>query len=89
MMPCDVCGHTIQKVAGGSEADPRWFWCSRCGTLHEIISDRYRASETPSLLRQVQKAQQHGCFRIDDRLVSMLPEVWNPIAECAGMEKIA
>lgn len=82
-MPCDVCGHTIQRVEG------RWFWCPRCGTMHEISSSGdYRHHEAPALVSRVKEAQNDGCFQIDSATVRMLHFVWNNIAESVGLERI-
>ena len=37
-MPCPTCSHTMQNL-GLDSAGRRVFWCPRCGTLREEVSD--------------------------------------------------
>lgn len=62
-MPCDICGSTIQQVAG-SEGTQRTFWCQRCGSLTELTGD-HRRVESSALVMRVKLALDRHKFTFD------------------------
>lgn len=67
-MPCDICGHTLQKVAGCAETQ-RTFWCARCGSIMEetgIPPLLHRRTESPSVVRCVRAMHDEGVLGMGD-----------------------
>lgn len=76
-MACPTCGHTLQNLGldpapGGTERPTRRvFWCPRCGTLREEISDGTGAQtndEAPKLVAH--------CREFEERVPNGVIPLW-------------
>ena len=85
-MPCDVCGRTVQKVAGCADTQ-RTFWCPTCGSVIEDTVD-FRRVESPSVVKGLKDLQNKGIHKPGDGIVVFRASDWNSIAEAVGMEKV-
>lgn len=86
-MPCEICGHTVQKVAGCGDTQ-RTFWCPQCGSLLEETGAFIRTDQ-PSITKIVRKHWEcrDGRIVIGDPVVKMLCFVFDEILEDAGVKR--
>ena len=61
-MPCETCGHTMQRLGG--QENLRQFWCQRCGTLKTEYPERH-VTEAPRL---VQRCRNFGGAVLNDKM---------------------
>ena len=87
-MPCDICGATVQKVAGCAETQ-QTYWCPRCGSVLEVTGD-FRRTDTPRITERVRRAPEGegSSFAVRAATVEMFHFVWNGIAETAGVKRV-
>lgn len=61
-MACPTCGHTMQNLGVDSGPGPtrRVFWCPRCGTLREELSDGTGAQTSDEAPKLVGRCREFG-----------------------------